>query len=85
MSINGVIEETSINPARVLFLIGSLYSLTLFIDKVFEYFMYFIHPGRLMLTTEKKNFIEKGFKPFDPDLDEDEEEIEQSNTISYMS
>lgn len=47
VSVNGVIEETNINPARVLFLIGSLYSLTLLIDKVFEYFMYFIHPGSL--------------------------------------
>lgn len=34
---------------------------------------------------EKKNFIEKGFKPFDSELDEDEQEIEESNTISYMS
>lgn len=46
VSVNGVIEDTSINPSRVLFLIGAQYGLFLLVNKLFEYFFFYLHYGR---------------------------------------
>ena len=46
VSVNGVIEDTSINPARVLFLIGAQYGLFLLVNKIFEYVFFYFHYGK---------------------------------------
>lgn len=78
VSVNGVVEETSINPARVFFLVGSLYSLFRLVNKLFEYFIFYLHP-------EKDKFKLAGMKLFDPNYNEDELVEEDSQAISVMT
>lgn len=59
VSVNGVIENTSINPSRVLFLIGAQYGLYLLVSKLFEYFFFYLHYGKPLLS--RKRQIQNGW------------------------